>query len=86
MLRFSRTVATIIEYGMLCAIMTVSISSAMTLVRTNLNGPFGVLAAVFEQPGHVLKIAPAASSPAVSAGVRAPRDFYSILPLADLLR
>ncbi len=79
MLRFSRKVARIVEYGVLGAIMAAAITSALTLVKTSLGGPFSALAFTFEQPGQVLRVAPA-SSPAVAGRVRFPGNVYSILP------
>jgi len=62
-----------IEYGLLGALMGVSIVTALTLMGTNLSASLDVVAANLEEPVRVLKVGPA-RAPAASTRVRSPRN------------
>lgn len=62
-----------IEYGLLGALMAVSIATALTLMGINLSASFDVVAANLEQPVRVFRVTPA-SAPAASTRVRSPRN------------
>jgi hypothetical protein len=61
-----------IEYGLLGALMAVSIATALTLMGTNLSASLYAVAANLEQPVRVMRVAPF-SAPAVSTRFPSPR-------------
>ena len=62
-----------IEYGLLGALMAVSIATALTLMGTNLSGSLDIVAASLEQPVRVLRVGPV-GAPAASTRARSPRN------------